>query len=127
MQTGKVLNVTVAVVRELYGVMAATGAAGGFVVTSGEFTPDASAFAKGRSIQLVNGSKLTGLLRQARAVAKRPAPSAMAEIAMPTTYRPTCPDCSGPMLSKRAKRGPNAGGLFWGCASYPSCQGTRPT
>lgn len=44
----KAFTVGVTVVRELYGVMAANGAAGGFVVTSGRFTDDAKAFASGR-------------------------------------------------------------------------------
>jgi restriction system protein len=50
--------VGVDVVRELYGVMAATGAAGGFVVTSGRFTEDAASFARGRNVMLVDGPKL---------------------------------------------------------------------
>lgn len=45
----KAFKVGVAVVRELYGVMAAKGAAGGFVVTSGSFTDEAIAFASGRN------------------------------------------------------------------------------
>ena len=63
----KALKVGVAIVRELYGVMAAKGAAGGFVVTSGSFTEEAIAFASGRNITLVDGSKLFGLIQQARA------------------------------------------------------------
>jgi restriction system protein len=51
-------KVGVDVVRELYGVMAATGAAGGFVVTSGRFTEDAASFARGRNVMLVDGPKL---------------------------------------------------------------------
>ncbi len=46
----KVMKVGVATVRELYGVMAAERAVGGFVVSSGSFTDDAKAFAEGRSI-----------------------------------------------------------------------------
>lgn len=38
---------------------------------------------------------------------------------------PRCPDCGGPMEARRARRGPNAGGLFWGCVDYPDCRGTR--
>ncbi|WP_190284483.1 MULTISPECIES: restriction endonuclease [Aeromonas] len=53
-------RVPVTVIRELYGVMSAKGAAGGFVVTSGEFTKDALAFAIGRNIELIDGQ---GLLR----------------------------------------------------------------
>ena len=41
--------------REFYGVMAAGGATGGFVVTSDVFTDDARAFAAGRNIDLIDG------------------------------------------------------------------------
>ena len=54
----RAFKVGVQIVRELYGVMAATGAAGGFVVTSGRFTEEAEEFATGRNIQLVDGAKL---------------------------------------------------------------------
>jgi restriction system protein len=52
----KAMKVGVDVVRELYGVMAARGAAGGFVVTSGRFTEDATEFATGRNVRLVDGA-----------------------------------------------------------------------
>ena len=55
------------VVRELYGVMAARGATGGFVVTSGRFTDEAVSFASGRHVTLVDGPKLHGFIRQAKA------------------------------------------------------------
>ena len=29
------------------------------------------------------------------------------------------------MVVRTAKRGANAGNLFWGCLTYPSCKGTR--
>lgn len=69
----RALKVGVDVVRELYGVMAARGATGGFVVTSGRFTDDAISFASGRNVTLVDGPKLVGLIRQARAGAGQPA------------------------------------------------------
>lgn len=34
----------------------------------------------------------------------------------------TCPDCGGPMTSR--KNGAT-GERFWGCVDYPSCRGTR--
>lgn len=52
------VRVDVDVVRVLYGVMAAKGAAGGFVVTSGRFTDDAIKFASGRNITLIDGPEL---------------------------------------------------------------------
>jgi len=53
------------VVRELYGVMAAKGAAGGFIVTSGSFTQEAQEFAQGRNVKLLNGPQLHALLKRA--------------------------------------------------------------
>lgn len=55
-------RVGVKVVRELYGVVAAEGVDGGYVVTSGHFTPDAVSFAQGIALQLVNGRQLAALL-----------------------------------------------------------------
>lgn len=46
--------------------MAAEGAAGGFVVTSGRFTKEAEAFASGRNIQLVDGTVLKRWIAQHR-------------------------------------------------------------
>ena len=46
----KAFKVGVETVRELYGVMAARGAAAGFVVSSGRFTDEAQRFASGRNV-----------------------------------------------------------------------------
>jgi restriction system protein len=54
----KAQKVNVKVVRELYGVIAAEGAHGGLVVTAGSYTKDALDFAKGKSIDLIDGQKL---------------------------------------------------------------------
>lgn len=74
----KAFKVGVDVVRELYGVMAAKGATGGFVVTSGRFTEDAKAFADGRNVQLVDGPKLFAMIKQAKQsiATKSPQPAA---------------------------------------------------
>ncbi|MFC3118296.1 topoisomerase DNA-binding C4 zinc finger domain-containing protein [Jhaorihella thermophila] len=42
-----------------------------------------------------------------------------------TSGRPTCPRCGASMVRRIARRGPNAGGQFWGCSRYPRCKGTR--
>lgn len=52
------------VVQRHYGVMAAMGAAGGFVVTSGRFTDEARVFVQGRNIELIDGEALHGWLRE---------------------------------------------------------------
>ena len=41
------------------------------------------------------------------------------------SHVPSCPECGASMVLRTAKRGPNAGGQFWGCAAYPRCKGTR--
>lgn len=127
----KAFKVGVDVVRELYGVMAAKGSAGGFVVTSGRFTEEASNFANGRHISLVDGPRLQQLLRQASRTGDQSRPS-QDRPRQPESRRdaspaaPSCPTCSKPMVRRVAKRGANAGSEFWGCTGYPSCKGTRP-
>ena len=133
----RAFKVGVDVVRELYGVMAARGAAGGFVVTSGRFTDEATRFAEGRNVSLIDGPKLHALLRDAKASGGRPPARAAAKpVAAPSTPPvgiqpqaqadvPNCPLCVKPMQRRVAKRGANAGGAFWGCTGYPACRGTR--
>ena len=126
----KAFKVDVKVVRELYGVMAAQGATGGFVITSGRFTADAMAFAQGRNVQLVDGPKLFGLIQQAKAAPSsvaRSAPVTVAPTAASVTpvVAPLCPVCQSSMVRRTAKKGANAGSQFWGCPQYPACRGTR--
>lgn len=59
----KAYKVGVKIVRELLGVMVDAGAAGGYVVTSGEFTKDAIAFARDNNIQLLGGKDLRKILK----------------------------------------------------------------
>jgi restriction system protein len=109
----------VTIVRELYGVMAAQHAAGGYVVTSGRFTQDAIAFAAGRNIELVNGQALQELLSKAKNPGVDPSiASANATI----TSTPACPQCQEPMVARVAKHGANLGSEFWGCRRYPKCK-----
>ena len=115
-------RVGVDVVRELYGAMAAQGAAGGFVVTSGRFTDEAQRFASGRNVQLVNGDRLKMLLASnafdAGSTVSPPPQATSSAI-------PSCPACSKNMVLRSAKRGAQAGKSFWGCSAYPGCRGTR--
>nr|WP_067291440.1 restriction endonuclease [Marinobacterium profundum] len=115
----KTRSVGVAVVRELYGVMAAAGARGGFVVTSGDFTDDARAFASDKRIGLLNGVKLDKMLRSAAATLPQETP----ETSISTTPIPACPRCSSVMVKRKARQGANAGRAFWGCPRFPKCRG----
>jgi len=127
-------QVGVTIIRELYGVMAAEGAAGGYVVTSGRFTKYAQQFASGRNIELVDGEELDGFL----CTRSEPVPvykTAKTEASPKTSLvevrpnprlmeGPTCPKCKLPMVVRVAARGVNAGKQFWGCAQFPACRKT---
>lgn len=90
-------KVSVMVVRELFGVMAAEGATGGFVVTSGVFTQAARDFAKGRNIDLLDGPELAALLQKACASTRSVAPAAlMATSHAATTCAPENPTPEAP-------------------------------
>ena len=135
-------KVGVAVVWELYGVMAARGAAGGFVVTSGTYTTDAESFAAGRNIVLIGGDRLSSMVEAAGASMSRRAGSGTAEPKVRqaqvqpvsdataekirVTGAPACPICGSAMVRRVARRGTNAGNAFWGCAAFPRCKGTLP-
>ena len=118
----KATKVGVTTVRELYGVMAANGATGGFVVTSGVFTEEARAFAVGRNIELMDGKSLHALIRGVT-VPGKPAPALKV---VTSASEPVCPVCQSAMIKRTAKRGANSGNAFWGCSQYPACKGTRP-
>ena len=107
-------KVGVPVVRDFLGAMAAEGAVGGMVITSGQFTNEARAFAEGRNIQLIDGSKLKTLLAQHKPIAT---------LVQPALATPACPLCQSTMVKRTARRGLNAGNAFWGCSGYPGCKG----
>ncbi len=115
-------QVPVTIVRELYGVMAAQQAAGGYVVTSGRFTKDATAFAAGRNIELIDGEALQALLRQPKNFAAAPTIAPIRTTAVASS--PSCPRCQEPMVARVAKRGASRGSEFWGCRHYPKCTAT---
>lgn len=131
----RAMRVGVEVVRELYGVMAARGAKGGFVVTSGRYTSEAQKFAHGRNVSLVDGTGLAQWIRQGNQGLIDPPMGEALETGGPVLSKlheshaganiPSCPKCSSPMVRRTARQGANAGKMFWGCPSYPACRGTR--
>ncbi len=127
----KALTVGVDVLRRLHGAMAAEGAAGGFVVTSGTFTEGAHAFSHGRNLMLVDGPKLFGLIQQAKAslnpgaLGAQPLRPGASLPAAPAVAAPQCPACDASMVRRTALKGTRAGSQFWGCSRFPVCRGTR--
>lgn len=114
-------KVGVEIVRELYGVMAARGAAGGYVVSAGTFTPEARRFAQGRNIRLWDGAALKARIRGEPLEAA----SAAAPVTETEETAAPCPVCGAPMVRRLARRGAQAGQPFLGCSRFPDCRGTR--
>lgn len=113
----KTSKVGVAKVRELYGVVASQGAAGGIFVVSGVYTQEAVDFAKANRIRLIDGTELHAMIRNVQQDKRSQAETVSDGV--------NCPTCSSMMVERVAKYGANAGNKFWGCSQYPKCRGTR--
>ena len=111
-------KVGVAIVRELYGVMAYEGATSGSVVTSGSFTQEAKRFAADISIELIDGERLEGMIAEVKTTGSHKTVTASLDTEL-------CPRCGGTMVRRTARRGAQAGSEFFGCSSYPKCHYTR--
>lgn len=120
----KLDKIGVKVVRELYGVVAAEGASGGVVICSGTFTHEARDFAKGKPMELIEG---TALARMVEEVKRKPS-SFNANTILSSAQQAVnvCPLCGGEMVLRTARKGTKAGEKFWGCSSYPKCRGKKP-
>jgi len=115
-------HVSVKLLRELWGVLDDEKADGAIFVTSGSFSADALAFANGKQLELIDGPKLRGMMAEL----KRSQPAGPVAEPAQSASNPLCPRCESPMVLRTARRGANAGEQFWGCSTYPKCQGTRP-
>ncbi|MEI9898279.1 MAG: restriction endonuclease [Chthoniobacter sp.] len=111
--------------REFYGAMAAGGAPHGILVTTGAFTPDATEFAEGKGIELLDG---TALAAKIAAVAK-PGENLCTVatwiddfVAHARIFDPECPVCHGTMVIRHNRA---SGAPSWSCRGYPRCPGRR--
>jgi restriction system protein len=119
-------KVGVKVIRELYGIMAAEEIDKGIVVISSEFTDEARRFATANGIELVDGRKLSGFIRELRKERKElvvPEPVQQSPVEPERSAEPKCPNCGGEMVLRTAKSGKYAGKQFYGCRQYPKCKG----
>lgn len=135
-------RVGVEVVRELYRVMKAHEATGGFVVSCGRYRSEARLFAAQKGIRLLDGQMLVSMLHQVlasragQAASSTQPQSFTTQVTEPLTSPhtqvlevhdlPTCPRCGSFMVRRTTPgSGPQAS-YFWGCMTYPDCKGTRP-
>lgn len=110
----KTQKVGVNVVREMFGVLNAHQANHFIIISSGTFTQQAIDFAEGKPIELIDGPKLLALVNDVQV-------SPQVTIEKPKV----CPKCSGDLVERTAKRGPNAGNTFLGCSNFPKCRYTE--
>ena len=127
----KAQKVGVKIVRELLGVMVGAGAAGGYVVTSGQFTRNAVTFARDNNIQLLDGKDLRRIIKALPKPSSRPSSNNSVSkttrpLFFPKEKTEVCSKCGSPMVVRVAKKGSRAGQKFLGCSSYPSCRFTMP-
>ncbi len=106
------------IVRDFFGAMLHENAVRGYIVTTGEFTQQAKAWARGKPIELIDGQQLSHL--------RRPRPQSEAPTVNTTVQAataPVCPKCGAPMVLRTARRGEHVGKSFYGCSTYPKCNG----
>jgi len=122
-------SVGVAIVREQFGLLMHHGADATIVVTTGDFTPEARAFAAGKPMELVDGMRLLELVRSVRwatdsddAEPEPPRSDSITANSMERTQALSCPKCGAVMVERRAKQ---TGVRFLGCSRFPACRGTR--
>lgn len=113
----KMDRVGVKVVRELYGVVVAEKATGGVVISSGTFTQEAMNFAKGKPLELLDGTTLQSIITEVQKGEIQPHNRLNENV---------CPHCGAKMVLRTAKKGQNTGEKFWGCSAYPKCRATKP-
>jgi restriction system protein len=119
--------VGVAPLRELHALIVARGAAGGFVITSGEFTDEARRFSARRSIELIEGRALAELLstRQEKTQPLVRRDTRFLDTTLPPSawkarHQP-CPLCGARMVERVVPPGRRV----LGCSHFPLCEGTR--
>lgn len=112
--------VGVALVRELFGVMAAEKVREGILVTTSTFTPEAIAFAKGKNIHLIDGENFLGKLLALDEARQHTIRKLVTEGDYTT---PTCPSC-GDGTKMRLRVAKKEGSRFWGCSRFPECKST---
>ena len=105
----KTRNVGVTIVRELLGVVVAREAAGGMVVTSGEFTTEAIRFARDQSIELIDGHQFAHLVMHVQ----HTDPGAVLQSPV-KPVKPICPRCNRELVLRTARQGRRAGSKFLG-------------
>jgi len=122
------------VLRDLFGAMHDFGAQRAYLVTTGELTAAARAWARGKPIAIWDGNHLLRLVKGAPLEAAQPG-TANLEGESPTNAAPapeagngpalrqaTCPYCGAALVLRHNRE---TGEPFLGCSRFPQCRFTR--
>ena len=101
-------------VRELLGVMTHEKVPEGIFMTTGDFSSEATAFARTNPIELVNGAAFLEMIHKLTEDAQKRLLAIATEGDFTT---PTCPSCGIKMMRRNSKKV-----SFWGCRNYPRCK-----
>ena len=124
-------EVTVKEVRELWGIVASEGAAGGILIGTSGFSPPAREFADGKDLTLIDGPQFLKLrshlpaLRSTADGSHDPMVSQGFIAHFAGVHRPACRNCGKPMTLVTRLEDTAVVHQFWGCSAYPTCDGTR--
>lgn len=102
-------------VREFVGVLVGKLANGnGIFITTNIFTTEAKKYAEESMIELIDGYKLTKLIRSV---------DLKIDSEIEDDENQKCPKCGGDLIRKKRRDDENV--VFWGCANYPRCHFTK--
>ena len=108
-------RVGVTEVEELRELMAIEGARQAIFMTTSKFAKDATDFAQGKGVTLIDGA---GLLDKLRRLPAEQQAAMLKEVTSGDFRTPSCPSCG---IKMRLKHGRES---FWGCATFPDCSAT---
>jgi len=108
--------VRVGTVRELYGVQKAQNVKQSVLMTSGTFTDDAVAFAKGQQMRLFDRTRI---LAAVQAMPEAQQKSLLQRLTGGAYRTPSCPKCEALMVLKSTQ---SDGMRVYGCPNFPLCR-----
>ena len=113
-------NVGVKAVREFVGAMKIAGINKGILITLRGYSTEARQTAAANQIELLDETGLLRLLESTQSQLDSEVLQLLED------KRKLCPKCESELVLRTASKGPNAGGQFWGCKSFPRCRYVMP-
>jgi len=124
-------EVSVKEARELWGIVASEGAAGGILIGTSGFSKAAREFAQGKDLELIDGPEFIRLRVRLPRTALTAAPDVDPMVSdgfvahLAAVHRPACPKCGKQMVLVTRLEDSAIVRQFWGCKAYPECDGNR--